>query len=292
MDRVVRRAIDAGIDPLVAIQMATLNGAEYFGLRHDLGSIAPGRLADVLFVEDLRDFRPHQVLADGREAGALPRYEYPAQAFASIRLARPVTADDLRIQASGDRATVRAIGVASGKVTTEHLQVELPVVEGEVPASVEHDVAKAASIERHGGPGTIGLGFVKGLGLTRGAVASSVAHDNHNLLVAGMTDADMIFAVERLAEAGGGMIAVADGEVLALVELPIGGLISDRSVADLAEQAHALSEAYRRLGSPIENAEMIFSFLSLGVIPALRLTNRGLVDGVAFELVAPLLSEA
>jgi adenine deaminase len=292
MDRVVRRAIDAGIDPLVAIQMATLNGAEYFGLRHDLGSIAPGRLADVLFVEDLRDFHPHQVLADGREAGALPRYEYPAQAFASIRLARPVTADDLRIQASGDRATVRAIGVASGKVTTEHLQVELPVVEGEVPASVEHDVAKAASIERHGGPGTIGLGFVKGLGLTRGAVASSVAHDNHNLLVAGMTDADMIFAVERLAEAGGGMIAVADGEVLALVELPIGGLISDRSVADLAEQAHALSEAYRRLGSPIENAEMIFSFLSLGVIPALRLTNRGLVDGVAFELVAPLLSEA
>ena len=289
MDRVVRRAIEEGIDPLVAIQMATVNGAEYFGLRHDLGSIAPGRLADILFVEDLRDFRPHRVLADGREVGELPRYEYPPRAFESIRLARPLTEDDLRIEASGDRVSVRAIGVATGKVTTEHLQVEVPVVDGAVPASVEHDVAKAASIERHGGPGTIGLGFVKGLGLQRGAVASSVAHDNHNLLVAGMTDADMIFAVEQLVEVGGGMVAVADGEVLGLVELPIGGLISDRPAAELAAQANALGEAYRSLGSQIENPEMIFSFLSLGVIPALRLTNRGLVDGVAFELVSPLV---
>ncbi len=289
MDRVVRRAIEEGIDPLVAIQMATVNGAEYYGLRHDLGSIAPGRIADILFVEDLRDFRPHRVLADGREVGELPRYEYPPLAFESIRLARPLAEADLRIEASGDRVVVRAIGVATGKVTTEHLQVEVPVVDGAVPASVEHDVAKTASIERHGGPGTIGLGFVHGLGLQRGAVASSVAHDNHNLLVAGMSDTDMVFAVEQLVAAGGGMVAVADGEVLGLVELPIGGLISDRSAAELAAQAHALGDAYRALGSPIENPEMIFSFLSLGVIPALRLTNRGLVDGVAFELVEPLL---
>jgi adenine deaminase len=116
-----------------------------------------------------------------------------------------------------------------------------------------------------------------------------VAHDNHNVLVAGMSDTDMILAVERLAEVGGGMIAVADGEVLALVELPIAGLISDRPVAEVAEQTLALSEAYRQLGSPIESPEMIFSFLSLGVIPALRLTNRGLVDGVEFELVPPLV---
>lgn len=289
MDRVLRRAIEEGIDPLVAIQMATVNGAEYYGLRHDLGSIAPGRVADILFVEDLRDFRPHRVLADGQEVGELPRYEYPPRAFESIKLARPLAESDLRIEAGGERVTVRAIGVATGKVTTEHLQVEVPVVDGAVPASVEHDVAKAASIERHGGPGTIGLGFIKGLGLQGGAVASTVAHDNHNLLVAGMNDADMVFAVEQLAAAGGGMVAVADGQVLALVELPIGGLISERPAAEVAAHAHALGEAYRALGSSIENPEMIFSFLSLGVIPALRLTNRGLVDGVSFELVSPLV---
>lgn len=288
MDRVVRRAIEEGIDPLVAIQMATVNGAEYFGKRHDLGSIAPGRLADILFVEDLRDFRPHRVLVDGQPPGEFPGYEYPRKAYASIRLARPVTAEDFRIPADGERALVRAIGVASGTVTTENLVIEAPVVDGEVPASPELDLAKAASIERHGGPGTIGLGFITGLGLTRGAVGSTVAHDNHNVLVAGMSDADMVFAVGQLVEAGGGMIAVAGGEVLALVELPIAGLVSDRPVSELADKAHALSEAYRDLGSAVEGPEMIFSFLSLGVIPALRLTNRGLVDALEFELVSPV----
>jgi adenine deaminase len=288
MDRVLRRAVESGIDPLVAIQMATVNGAEYFGKRHDLGSIAPGRLADILFVEDLRDFRPHRVLADGQPPGDLPGYEYPPEAYGSIRLARPLTAADLRIVAGGERARVRAIGVASGTVTTENVVVEAPVVDGEVPASPALDLAKAASIERHGGPGTIGLGFVTGLGLTRGAVASTVAHDNHNVLVAGTNDADMVFAVEQLVEAGGGMVAVADGEVLALVELPIAGLVSDRPVAELAAKAQALSDAYRSLGSAIEGPEMIFSFLSLGVIPALRLTNHGLVDALEFELVPPV----
>jgi adenine deaminase len=288
MDRVVRHAIAAGIEPLVAIQMATVNGAEYFGMRHDLGSIAPGRLADVLFVEDLHDFRPHRVLADGREPAESPVFEYPAKAYESIRLARPLTEDDLRVAASGEVASVRAIGVASGRVTTEHLVVELPVEGGEVRASAEADVAKLASIERHGGPGTVGIGFVQGLGLERGAVASSIAHDNHNVLVAGMSDADMLFAVEQLVAARGGMVAVADGEIMALVELPIAGLMTDRSVPELAQQTLALSDAYRRLGSRIESPEMIFSFLSLGVIPALRLTNRGLVDAVKFELVSPL----
>ena len=289
LDRVVRRAIAAGIEPLVAIQMATLNGAEYFNLRHDLGSIAPGRLADILFVENLRDFRPHRVLADGHEAGELPRYDYPAKARESIRLARPLTPADLRVEAAGDRVRVRTIGIASGSVTTEHVLVELPVVDGQVPSSVEEDVAKAASIERHGGPGTIGLGFVTGLGLRRGAVASSIAHDNHNLLVAGMDDDDMVSAVERLVEAGGGLIVVAEGTVLALVELPIAGLMSDRPVTALASETRALAAAYRELGSTIEDPAMIFSFLSLGVIPALRLTNRGLVDGVEFKLVSPVV---
>jgi adenine deaminase len=291
MDRVVRHAVAAGIDPLVAIQMATLGPAEYFGVRHDLGSIAPGRLADILFVEDLRDFRPHLVLADGLEVEEeLPRFEYPPDASASIRLARTPTVEDLRVPASGQRVRIRAIGVASGSVTTEHLVVEAPVVDGELRASVELDLAKAASIERHGGPGTIGLGFVRGLGLERGAVGSSVAHDNHNLLVAGMSDEDMLLAVDELRRVGGGMIAVADGQVLALVELPIAGLMSERPVPEVAEQARRLPQAYRELGSQLELPYMLFSFLSLSVIPSLRLTNHGLVDAVEFRLV-PIVAD-
>jgi adenine deaminase len=290
MDRVVRHAIAAGLDPLVAIQMATVSPAEYFGMRHDLGSIAPGRLADILFVENLHDLRPHRVLADGREVGGeLPRFDYPPEAYNSIRLSRAPTTADLRIGATGERVRVRAIGIANETVTTEHLVVETAVRDGEVTASAELDLAKLASIERHGGPGSIGLGFVKGLGLKRGAVASSVAHDNHNLLVAGMNDADMLLAVEQLRQAGGGLIAVGDGEVLALVELPIAGLMSEQPLPEVARQLHELGEAYRALGCPLEWPYMLFSFLSLGVIPALRLTNRGLVDALAFELVDPVL---
>ena len=285
LDRVVRRAVEVGIDPLVAIQMATVNGAEYFGLRHELGSIAPGRIADVLFVEDLADFRPHRVLADGRDVGELREPYYPPEAYESIRLSLPLTAADLRIEAAGERARVRVIGISSGNVRTDHLVVELPVVDGEVRASTELGVAKLASVERHGGPGTIGLGFVRGLGLERGAVASTVAHDNHNVLVAGMSDEDMLFAVERLVAVGGGMIAVAGGDVLGFVRLPIAGLMSDRPVPEVAVEVEELAAAYRALGSTLERPAMMFSFLSLAVIPALRLTNRGLVDGVAFELV-------
>jgi adenine deaminase len=177
-----------------------------------------------------------------------------------------------------------------GELATEHRIVEAPVQDGAVLASPERDLAKAASIERHGGPGTIGLGFVQGLGLQRGAVATTVAHDNHNLLVVGTNDADMLVAVERLAHAGGGMIAVEDGQVKALVELPIAGLISDRPVADVAEQVERLDRAYADLGTTIEFPFMMVSFLSLGVIPALRLTNRGLVDGRAFAFVEPVVS--
>jgi adenine deaminase len=285
----VRVAVEAGLDPLVAIQLATVNAAEYMGMRHDLGSIAPGRWADILFVEDLRELRPHRVLAAGRPVAELPSFTYPRRAYESIRIP-PLQAASFRVEASGPTARVRAIGMVSGVLATEHRVVEAPVEDGEVRADPALDLAKAASIERHGGAGTIGLGFVQGLGLERGAVATTVAHDNHNLLVIGMSDDDMLFAAERLRDAGGGMIAVADGEVLGVVELPIAGLVSDRPVAELAEQVQQLGEAYRRLGSALESPFMFVSLLSLGVIPALRLTNRGLVDGIAFELLPPVAS--
>jgi adenine deaminase len=292
LNHAVRTAIEAGLDPLVAIQLATVNAAEYIGRRHDLGSIAPGRCADILLVEDLRELRPHVVLVDGRPVpeGELPALEPPAAFRETVKLKRLLTEHDLRIEADGETARVRAIGMVAGELATEHRIVEAPVVDGAVPAAPDLDLAKAASIERHGGPGTIGLGFVQGLGLRRGAVGTTVAHDNHNLLVVGTNDADMLVAVERLASAGGGMIAVADGEVRALVELPIAGLLSDRPVAQVASQVEALDRAYAELGTTIEFPFMMVSFLSLGVIPALRLTNRGLVDGREFTLVEPVLA--
>jgi adenine deaminase len=294
LNHAVRVAIRAGLDPLVAIQLATVNAAEYIGRRHDLGSIAPGRCADILLADDLRELRPHVVLVDGRPvADALPQVPAPAAFRETVRLARPLGPADLRIEAPGGAGAtvrVRAIGMLPGELATESRVVEAPVGEdGGVAAVPERDLAKAASIERHGGSGSIGLGFVQGLGLQRGAVATTVAHDNHNLLVVGTNDADMLVAVRALADAGGGMVAVADGEVLALVELPIAGLLSDRPVAEVAEQVSALDRAYADLGTTIEYPFMMVSFLSLGVIPALRLTNRGLVDGREFRLLEPVV---
>jgi adenine deaminase len=290
LNHAVRTAVRAGLDPLLAIQMATVNAAEYIGRRHDVGSIAPGRCADVLLVEDLAELRPHLVLADGAAVGdEQPSYEYPARARDTVRLARPPTAADLRVAATGGRARVRAIGMVPDELATEHRIVAAPVVDGEVRADPALDLAKAASIERHGGPGTIGIGFVQGLGLQRGAVATTVAHDNHNLLVVGMSDDDMLAAVARLRETGGGMVAVDGGEVIGEVRLPIAGLISDRSVPDVADEVRSLDRAYKALGCSLEYPFMMVSFLSLGVIPALRLTNRGLVDGREFALVDPLV---
>jgi adenine deaminase len=291
LNHAVRTAIRCGLDPLLAIQLATVNAAEYIGRRHDVGSIAPGRCADVLLVEDLRQLRPHLVLADGEPvADEQPAYSYPARARDTVRLARMPTVDDLRVPASGSSARVRAIGMVPGELATEHRIVEAPVVDGEVRADHAIDLAKAASIERHGGPGTIGVGFVQGLGLSRGAVASTVAHDNHNLLVVGMEDDDMLAAVARLRETGGGMVAVDGGKVIGEVRLPIAGLISDRSVPEVADEVRSLDRAYKDLGCPLEYPFMMVSFLSLGVIPALRVTNRGLVDGREFTLVDPVVA--
>jgi adenine deaminase len=292
LNHAVRTAIRCGIDPLLAIQMATVNAAEYMGYRQDLGSIAPGRCADVLLVDDLAEMRPRLVLADGEPIGAdVPPYTYPARARDTVRMAREPTIEELRVSASGATARVRAIGMVPGELATEHRIIEAPVADGEVRADPSIDLAKAASIERHGGPGTIGVGFVQGLGLDRGAVATTVAHDNHNLLVVGMDDGDMLAAVARLRETGGGMVAVDGGAVIGEVRLPIAGLMSDRSVPEVADEVRSLARAYEALGCELEYPFMMVSFLSLGVIPALRVTNRGLVDGREFALVDPVVAE-
>jgi adenine deaminase len=294
MNHVVRRAIEEGLDPVRAIQMATINVGEYFHLGHDLGGISPGKCADIIFVEDLKEMRVDKVLVDGAvvaEEGRMlvewPRFDYPASARESVRLLAPLSAADFSVGARSGAwsVTVRVMEVSEGEVVTKHLQVERPVVDGLVSASVEDDLAKVASVERHSGIAQIGLGFVRGFHLKAGAVASTIAHDSHNLLIVGTNDADMAFAGNTLAKAGGGMVAVRDGAVLALVPLPIAGLMSQEPVEVVNEQVQSLAGAWRELGCDLESPFMTMSILALPVIPELRITNRGLVDTVEFSLV-------
>ena len=294
MNHVVRRAIEEGLEPVRAVQMATVNVAEYFHLGHDLGSISPGKCADMVFVRDLDEMQVDKVLVDGllvAEGGRLlvelPQFAYPVSARHSVRLARPLTEEDFVIQApgGGSRVIVRVIEVVGGQVATRHLQVDRPVVGGRVATSVHDDLSKVASVERHRATGQIGLGFVKGFHLQAGAVASTVAHDSHNLLIVGTNESDMAFAGNKLAEIGGGMVAVQHGEVLALVSLPIGGLMSQEPVEVVNEQVQALAQAWKELGCDLVSPFMTMSILALPVIPELRITNRGLVDTVEFTPV-------
>jgi adenine deaminase len=295
VNHVVRRAIEEGTPPVVAIQMATINAAECFGMSCDLGSITPGKFADILFIRDLADPRPEKVMADGEivaENGRMlvefPRQTYPEYATGSVCLARPVIRDDFSVKAgvSGKNVRIRVIQVTEGQAVTKHIEAELtPDGNGEIHASHDEDLAKVAVIERHKATGTMALGFVKGFGLQSGAVASTVAHDSHNLLVVGMDDGDMVVAANTLAEAGGGMVVVKDGKVLAILPLPIAGLMSDEPVEEVQSNVDRLAQAWKALGCQLASPFMTMALLSLPVIPELRITNRGLVDVTEFRHV-------
>jgi adenine deaminase len=294
LNHVVRRAIQEGMEPVRAVQMATINVAEYFHVGHDLGSISPGKCADIVFVADLKEMLADRVLVDGvvvaeggRMVVELPQFRYPISARESVRLPRSLLPEDFNATAPSDvdTATVRVIEISEGQVVTKHLRMERPVESGMVKASVNDDLAKVASVERHRATRQIGLGFVKGFGLQSGAVASTIAHDSHNLLIVGTNETDMAVAGNTLAESGGGMVAVRDGEVLALVPLPIAGLMSQEPVEVVNEQVQRLARAWKDLGCDLESPFMTMSILALPVIPELRITNRGLVDTVKFTAV-------
>jgi len=295
MDDVVRLAISEGVDPMTAIRMATLNTAEHFGVAQDIGCIAPGRFADILIVSDLERLVIDLVVAAGQivaERGKL-RFDvapctYPREVLESVHLARPLTAGDFDVAAPVEEGAVtcRVIEVIENQVLTRAARAELPVEDGKVLPDSRQDIALLAVVERHHSSGQIGLGLVKGFGLTeRCALASTVAHDSHNLLIVG-TDAEaMAEAGNHVAEMGGGVCLVKDDRILASIPLPIAGLMSDQPVERVAEQAEALHDALRSCGCSLNNAFMPFSFLALPVIPELRLTDRGLVDVASQSLV-------
>jgi adenine deaminase len=287
---VVRKAVALGCPPADAVVMATLNAARYHGLdRH--GAVAPGYVADIVAVEDLERFAPARVWKDGRlvaedgRAVDIPRVEMPDWMRGSIHV-RELSAQDFRIAAGSNGSKVRVIGVEAGQIVTKALVDEAGRRDGDAIADPSRDLAKIAVVERHKETGRIGLGFVRGFGFQRGAIASSHAHDAHNVVVVGVDDDDMAFAVNRLREVGGGQVAVNGGEVIGEVACPIGGLLSDRTVEEVADAVERMEHAtHQVLGTTLPNPFMTTSFMALSVIPELKLTDRGLVDTVSFELV-------
>jgi adenine deaminase len=277
----VREAVAYGIAPEDAVLMASHHPALWHGLRRH-GAIAPGYVADLLLLPDLVSYAPSTVLKRGRPIADVPRVEIPDWVRQSVRV-RPLDPGDFAIPWSG--GTARAIGLVENQVVTESLERELVVEDGLAVADSDRDLAKIAVVERHLATGRVGLGFVAGSGLRRGALASSVAHDAHNLVVVGMSDRDMVFAVERLAELGGGIVAVDDLRVLAECPLPVAGLLSDAPLADVVGQSRACNEAARELGWSGATPFLTLAFLALSVIPHLKITDRGLVDVDRFEIV-------
>ncbi len=288
LDHLVRLSVAEGIDPITVLQMATLNCAEWFRL-YDRGAIAPGRRADLVVFSDLKNFYPELVFAGGVLAArnGSPTGEWPDLARDDSGVRGTVHIEweqlDFAIPAQGER--VRVIGVVPDQVITEHLVEQAKIVDGMAVADPEWDLLKLAVIERHRGTGNVGLGFVRGLGLRRGALAGSVGHDAHNLIVAGCDDHSMMTASRAVGELGGGLVAAVGEQVVASVPLPIAGLMSDQSVETVREQMNALVRASKELGSALHDPFMALGFLALEVIPALKLTDQGLVDVEKFDFV-------
>ena len=292
MNRVLRHAIACGCDPLVALQMATINTATHFGLERELGSVAPGRRADLILTSDLTTLPIEHVIArgvtvalNGKITVDCPHYDWPGDSRQTVRLGKTLTATDFAINAPEGANAVRArvIGVVENQAPTKALTFELPVTEGRVQATGE--VCQIALVERHRATGAVVNGFVSGFGYSGDmAIASTVAHDSHHMIVVGTSRDMMAMAANRLGQVGGGITVWKDGVEIALVELPIAGLMSDRPAAEVAAKANDMIAAMAQCGCTLNNAYMQHSLLALVVIPELRISDMGIIDVIAFKV--------
>lgn len=293
MNYIIKRAIEEGVDPITAIQMATINVASCFKMSDDLGSIAPGKRADIVLLSSLSKVHVKKVFIEGQlvaEDGKLlveiKKATYPDFAKNTCHLKKPLCADDFIIQAptgKEEEILTRVIEIIEARVGTYARERIMPVQSGHVLVDPAQDIIKLAVVERHKKTGTMGKAFVQGFHLKEGAVASTVAHDAHNLVIVGTNDQDMAIAGNTLAECGGGMVAVKDGEVLAVLPLPIAGVMCEDDALTIAAKVVKLDEAWKELGCDLVSPFMTMALLPLAVIPELRLTNRGLIDTVNYK---------
>lgn len=283
----VKVAIGGGLDPALVIRMATLNAAQYFQLDR-LGAVAPSYAADLVVLDDFKDCRISKVFKSGQLVAENGKalYEPPSHQKVSIRSSintHWLEEKDFKIPAGGQMANV--IGLIPDQITTKHLRLKVKVKDGLVVSDTRRDLLKIAVVERHAASGNVGLGLVKGFGLKKGALASSVAHDAHNLIIVGTNDRDMMEAAIQIIRMKGGLTVVSEGEVLDSLPLPIAGLISEESISQVKSKLDDLHRASARLGCQVKDPLSALSFLSLAVVPALKLTDRGLVDVKKFRLI-------
>ncbi len=282
INKMVRKSVEKGINPIQAIQMASINTAEYFGLKR-LGAIAPGYKADMLLLPNLSDFIPQMVIKNGVVVAENSKMtaEIKRKTLSSLRGTvniRWLEQDDIKIIAKSD--TVKAIEVNDGQLVTKCVKAKIKVINGFAESNIDDDILKILVIERHKASGNIGIGFVKGFGIKSGAIASTVAHDSHNMIVIGTNDEDMMKAIKELVKSQGGKVIVKNGKVEAKLDLPIAGLMSEESAETVIEKYNELKKCEKLIGCKLKEPFMTMAFLSLSVIPELKLTDKGLMDVV------------
>ena len=288
ISRMVKKAVKNGIDPIKAIQMASLNTAEYFKI-NNLGAIAPGYKADMLVLKDFVTFEPSLVFKNGKLTARDGKMLVDTNVLKAPPLRGSINVkylykEDFQIKAPAGKDMVKTINVIPKQLITQRTDETLPIENGLAVSDAQNDILKIAVIERHKATGNIGLGFVKGFGLKSGAIASTVAHDSHNMIIIGTNDDDMYYAAVELVKSQGGKIIVENGKTLAHLKLPIAGLMSDKSAEEVQQNIKELEEAAKKLGCKIEDPFMSMAFLSLSVIPELKITDKGLIDVNNFEI--------
>jgi adenine deaminase len=297
VNRAVKEAISNGLAPMTAIQMVTINPAEHFGVAQDVGMIAPGRFGDVLIAEDLETLSVDSVISRGKLIYSnraiiidIPQYKYPEWAVDSIHLGHELTAGDFNLTAAKDgNYQAHVIGVIENQAPTRHLRLPVEVHSGKVVEGLRRDLAKLAVVERHKAIGKVQVGLVSGFGFSsQCAIGTTVAHDCHQMIVVGTSEADMAMAGNQLAKMGGGQVVVRDGKVIGQVELPIGGLMSNERAEIVARKARSVLEGFKACGCQLNNPNMQLSLLALVVIPELRLSDLGLVDVTRFDFIPVL----
>lgn len=300
IDYNVRRAIELGMDPVRAIQLATINIARHFRLDHLLGSVAPGRLADIVILDNLERFRVRTVIfegepvySDGRLLWEPPKeVEVPEHALRTVRVSEELVPKDLLVRAPKgcSLARVRVMGVVPDQIIVEALEADLPVSGGYIMADPGRDIAHIAVVDRHRGTKSVGKAFIKGFGIKKGAMASSVAHDHHNIVVVGTNARDMLAAVKHLARIGGGFAVVADGEVVADLPLPFAGLMSLEPLEAVVKGLEEVNRAAREvLGSGLRAPFMQLEFVTLPTVPEYGLTDKGLIDSRRYAVADPVI---